>query len=266
VAEAAPPQQQAAAAVAAPEREEAAQPPGPGYGHAYDARFDPRYDPRFDPRFDPRYDPRLDPRFDPRYAEVGPQGPYPQQVPQPPQGQGDARVLPQPQAGGAEEEPPGSPWFHAPRLPERPQPEPGQEPDADRPRIPTGPQRDRPLGVGAAVNGVNGGGPLPFPGQRTEEYAPAPEPEPEPEPEPAAVAEPAAPTFDLPDGVSVEEAYFGAYRQYVREQGHFPNARQFSRYLPTVYGGTAPEERTLVAVIRDMRYRFQSESDVEHIP
>jgi hypothetical protein len=64
----------------------------------------------------------------------------------------------------------------------------------------------------------------------------------------------------------VGEAYFAAYRQYVREQGHFPNARQFSRYLPSLYGGTPPKERDLVSTIRDMRYRFQSEADTEHIP
>ena len=75
-----------------------------------------------------------------------------------------------------------------------------------------------------------------------------------------------APALDIPEGVSVEEAYFAAYRQYVREQGHFPNTRQFARYLPSLYGGTAPEERDLVATIRDMRYRFQSEADTEHIP
>ncbi|MFI0940142.1 DUF2637 domain-containing protein [Streptomyces sp. NPDC021020] len=254
---------EAAAVAAAPPYAEQA-------GHAYDARFDPRYDPRLDPRYGapydpqygPAYDPRFDPRFDPRYAEVGPPGPYAQ-----------PDVPPQPQGGG-EAEQPGSPWFHAQRLPERPQPAPAPEPEpepaVDGPRIPIAPGRDRPLGVGTPLNGangVNGGGPLPFPGPRTEEYAPEPVPEPVPEsgPEPVVGAEPAA-TFNLPEGISVEEAYFAAYRQYVREKGEFPNARHFSRYLPTVYGGTAPEERTLVAVIRDMRYRFQSESDIEHIP
>ncbi|WP_031524009.1 DUF2637 domain-containing protein [Streptomyces sp. NRRL F-5123] len=291
-AEAAPPQAATAAGAvpvaAVPERAEGAGAGAGPYaepvGHAYDARFDPRYDPRFDPRYDqqydprldprldPQYDPRLDPRFDPQYdprldprfAEVGPQAQHPQQGPQP---QGDVRA--QPHAGGEADGPAGSPWFHAQRLPERSQPgqaqapAPEPEPAPDRPRIPTGPERDRPLGVGAGPNGanganggVNGSGPLPFPGQRTEEYAPEPEPEPEP----------VDPTLNLPDGVSLEEAYFAAYRQYVREKGEFPNARQFSRYLPTVYGGTAPEERTLVTAIRDMRYRFQSESDIEHIP
>lgn len=86
-------------------------------------------------------------------------------------------------------------------------------------------------------------------------------------PEPVVVPEPVPESgLEIPDGVSVEEAYFAAYRQYVREQGHFPNARQFARYLPGLYGGTAPEERHLVASIRDMRYRFQSEADTEHIP
>jgi predicted nucleic acid-binding protein len=68
------------------------------------------------------------------------------------------------------------------------------------------------------------------------------------------------------DKISVEEAYFAAYRQYVREQGHFPNARQFARFLPALYGGGWPDERHLVNIIRDLRYRFQSEADAEFIP
>ncbi|MFI0901695.1 DUF2637 domain-containing protein [Streptomyces sp. NPDC020983] len=283
--------------VTAPERGPAGPPQGgPGYGHAYDARFDasfdprfdPRYDPRFDPRLDPRFDPRLDPRFDPRldprfdprydprYAEAGPQAQYPPQEPDAgpgPQTQAQDGAGPGPQAqdgAGDGEDASGSPWFHAQRLPERPRPAPAPEPEpaADRPRIPTAPGRDRPLGVGAGLNGADGGpangSPRPFPGPRAEEYAPEPGPEPAPEPEP--VPEPAVPTFHLPEGIPEDEAYFAAYRQYVRERGEFPNARQFSRYLPAVYGGTAPEERTLVAVIRDMRYRYQSESEIEHTP
>lgn len=121
-----------------------------------------------------------------------------------------------------------------------------------------------------AVNGLSvrtnpGPGPhteeLPQPPFRPEPVAEEPESEllPDPAPEPAS-------GLDLPDGIPVEEAYYAAYRQYVREHGDFPNARQFARFLPTLYGGTAPEERDLVTAIRDMRYRFVSETDTEQIP
>ena len=98
--------------------------------------------------------------------------------------------------------------------------EPAPEPDpVPEVRIPNGPNRTRPLGAnGSAATRT-------IPAPRTEE------------PEPA----PLTSGLDIPDGVSVEEAYFAAYRQYVREQGHFPNARQFARYLPSLYGGTGPE-------------------------
>ena len=166
------------------------------------------------------------------------------------------------------------------------------------PMVPSGPNQVRPLGNGAlnGVPGANGYGhngaaggangyapeyaephqaarepefvPQPEPAQaqaqaQAQAAAPAPAPVPEPLPEPEPEPEPG---LDIPDGITLDEAYFAAYRQYVREQGSFPNARQFARYLPTVYGGTAPEERNLVASIRDLRYRFQSESDTEHIP
>ena len=147
--------------------------------------------------------------------------------------------------------------------------------------VPSGPTQVRPLGNGALNgvngNGINGGGPNGVNGRSAPQYAepqqaaPAPEfipePEPEPIPAPVPVQETVFPSgLDLPDGVPTDEAYFAAYRQYVREHSDFPNARQFARYLHNFYGGTAPEERELVTTIRDMRYRFTSESDTEHIP
>jgi hypothetical protein len=70
----------------------------------------------------------------------------------------------------------------------------------------------------------------------------------------------------LPDDIPAAEAYFYAYRRYVDTHGTFPNARQFARFLPTAYPGTPPEERELVTAIRELRYRFESEADAEHIP
>ncbi|SFE74533.1 Protein of unknown function [Actinacidiphila alni] len=129
--------------------------------------------------------------------------------------------------------------------------------------VPAGPNRSRPLG-GSGLNGnaVAQGQQRPAP-----EFAGEPGPEPEPEAEP--VPEPPieyVSDLQFPDGISQDEAFFGAYRRYVREHGIFPNARQFARYLSDMYNGTAPEERDLVTVLRDLRYRFQSESDTEHIP
>ncbi|WP_433891646.1 DUF2637 domain-containing protein [Streptomyces sp. CA-111067] len=152
-------------------------------------------------------------------------------------------------------------------------------------RVPAGPNRTRPLGGaplaplngnGSSSNGNSGGnghsngfagGSAPQNG-RNGRTIPAPRAEEIPEPEPEPLPDPAdpAPGLDLPDGIPMDEAFFAAYRQYVRNQGSFPNARQFARYLPEIYGGTAPEERDMAPWIRDMRYRFQSESDTEHIP
>ncbi|HEY3480084.1 MAG TPA: DUF2637 domain-containing protein, partial [Streptomyces sp.] len=143
--------------------------------------------------------------------------------------------------------------------------------------VPAGPNRSRPLG-GAGIftpangtSGANGANGHPFPGPRTEspvqepEYTPEPEPEPEPEPDPEPEAEYIS-GLELPDGVPPSEAYFAAYRRYVREHGIFPNARQFARYLANMYAGTPPEERDLVRPLRELRYRYQSESDTESIP
>ncbi|MGW5355255.1 hypothetical protein ACWERV_32640, partial [Streptomyces sp. NPDC004031] len=185
-AEAAPPQQ--AVAAAAPEREASSQPVEPGYGHAYDARFDRRYDPRFDQRFDPRYDPRLDPR----YEEVGPQGPYPQQGPQ----TGVLQLQP-----GGEVEQPGSPWFHAQRLPERPQPvpAPGHGPEAaadtgrpaaageqtltDSAAVPRSPAAGT-LESGSGWNDVHSDPAPPEFHDAFQQPDPEPEPEGDPDPEP----------------------------------------------------------------------------------
>lgn len=123
--------------------------------------------------------------------------------------------------------------------------------------VPAGPNRNRPLG-----NGLNG---HVVPAPRAEEFAaPAPAPEliADPEPEPVA----AAPGLDIPDGIPLEEAYFAAYRQYVRANGAYPNVGTFARYLTTLYSGTPPHVSDLGPVLRDLRYRFESEMDIEPIP
>ncbi|SEG65777.1 Protein of unknown function [Actinacidiphila yanglinensis] len=177
-----------------------------------------------------------------------------------------------------------------------PQPFVGQEQHPQQQvMVPAGPNRTRPLGnvgtTGDPVNGANGGNGagglngaggvnghgeangFAIPGPRSEEpgqvqqqaAAPVVEVPIGSEPETELVTYPSG-TLRLPDEVPVEEAYFAAYRQYVREQGTFPNARQLARLLEQAYGGSAPEERELVAAHRELRYRFSSEAETEYIP
>ncbi|MFC7310722.1 hypothetical protein ACFQVC_41730, partial [Streptomyces monticola] len=178
-----------------------------------------------------------------------PTAPEPQPEPQP---------QPQPQ-------PEPNPWFKAPPPQQVPyeggydptyepahepepqhEPEPLPEPEYDSAfRVPSGPGRTRPLTI---------------PGPRTEA---GPEPEPEPEPE-------EAPASALPDDITREEAYFGAFRKYVSEHGDFPNARQFGIYLQDLYGvkgqsGGPLSESTLRPYVREFRGRYQEELDAEHI-
>jgi hypothetical protein len=150
--------------------------------------------------------------------------------------------------------------------------------------VPSGPEQMRPLGNGGAVNGfggangANGAAVRPVPGPRQEsngqtaqetEFVPQPEPQagpaPQPEPVPESETYPAS-GLELPDGVPLDEAYFAAYRTYVRENGSMPTARQFARFLPSVYAGTPPEERELVTAMRELRYRYTSEANAESIP
>jgi hypothetical protein len=162
-------------------------------------------------------------------------------------------------------------------------------------RVPTGPNRTRPLGnVGmdgdlpaapadpADSIGFDGPGGsdeangFSIPGPHAEEPDRGPlaaeagpeqqaPPVAEPEPEAELMTYPSG-TLRLPDDVPLADAYFAAYRQYVRERGTFPNTRQLARLLEETYGGTAPEERELVAAHRELRYRFTSEAETEYIP
>lgn len=155
-----------------------------------------------------------------------------------------------------------------------------QSPQSEQPQVmvPAGPNRSRPLGG----SGLNGHAAAQQQLQLQQQFQPRPEPEyvaeyvaeyvpePEPEPVPTPTPEPAAPEFvsglEFPDGISQDVAFYGAYRRYVREHSIFPNARQFARYLSDMYDGTPPEERDLVTSLRDLRYRYQSESETDQIP
>ncbi|WNI17146.1 DUF2637 domain-containing protein [Actinacidiphila sp. ITFR-21] len=149
--------------------------------------------------------------------------------------------------------------------------------------VPNGPYRQRPLGnpdMNGTLNGFNGNGSNGRPAQEFREppYVAQPQGQPQPQaqptpPEPAPASAPDANSdtypaagLNLPDGVSADEAYFAAYRRYVRERGDFPGARQLARALQDFYGGTAPEERQLITSVRELRYRYNSEAESEYIP
>ncbi|NBE53369.1 hypothetical protein GUY60_18470, partial [Streptomyces sp. YC537] len=120
--------------------------------------------------------------------------------------------------------------------------------------VPAGPGRTRPLTI---------------PGPRAEAR---PEDEAEPLDELGPDAGGAPTPYDLPEDISREEAYFGAFRKYVSEYGDMPNARQLGNYLLDLYGVTGQtggplSESTLRPYVREFRGRYQEELDAgaEHI-
>ncbi|MFH8748616.1 DUF2637 domain-containing protein [Streptomyces rimosus] len=191
-------------------------------------------------------------------------------APEPAPGLAPEQPAPEPEAAPAPETAPEAARTPAPQPAPAPEITPEETPTEHPPHesrltVPVGPGRKRPLGGTA--------GPLPVPEPRS---APA-EPEPGPEPEPA---EPApddlgglgpAPTA-LPDDIPREEAYYGAFRQYVAEKNDFPDPRQFARYLQSMYGVTGREggplsENYLRSFVREFRQRFREEMETaEHIP
>ncbi|MDI3390514.1 hypothetical protein QIS99_30610, partial [Streptomyces sp. B-S-A8] len=207
----------------------------------------------------------------------------------------EAKPEAQAQAGergaGVPETPEPSPWFQA-APPEQVPYEGGYDPEFP---VPAGPGRTRPLSI---------------PGPRTEAVPEQPEterpeaerreterreterPEPQPEaeqpeaeqpepgpkqptsaaPAPTSASSPApTPTHDLPEDISREEAYFGAFRKYVSEHKDMPNARQLAVYLLDLYGVTGQSggplsESTLRPYVREFRGRYQEELDADAEP
>ncbi|MEV0847550.1 DUF2637 domain-containing protein [Streptomyces sp. NPDC049954] len=216
------------------------------YAGGYDPQFEPPYDPREEQGGEER-DARFNPRFDAPYQ---PRQWYEQEPPYDP---------------AAEEE---------------------QVALADRAevRVPSGPHRTRPLGEVGAQGRI--------PGQRTEqnpaEQNPAEQPgeagQPEQLPqgygeygeneefpgqdEESAPAGRQAARTGLPEDMSREDAYYGAFRQYRKEVGEYPNARQFGLYLMEMYevtgrSGGPLSESTLVPQLKKFRARHQEELDAE---
>lgn len=118
-----------------------------------------------------------------------------------------------------------------PRPQPQPEPVPGPEPVPEPVTVPAGPGRRRSLGR-APANGR------------------APEPGPEP--------------LGLPEDATPSDAFFAAYRQYVLEQGRFPNARQLGRFLHDRFGVTSADgsvlsEQYLREFLRGLRERYNAE-------
>ncbi|MFE6778677.1 DUF2637 domain-containing protein [Streptomyces sp. NPDC057702] len=75
----------------------------------------------------------------------------------------------------------------------------------------------------------------------------------------------------LPDDIPRDEAFYGAFRQFVAERGAFPDSRQFSRYLLDLYGiagvGGGPlPAHGLRREIRELRERYRMEMETQNIP
>ncbi|RDG35573.1 DUF2637 domain-containing protein [Streptomyces corynorhini] len=203
----------------------------------------------------------------PQPQPPNPAQPEPQPQPEPqsqPQNQPQDQLPPQ----ATVPTPAISPWFAAPLVQEaayegaynpayNPNPAQSESPDPGQIMVPSGPGRSRALG---RIPGQSQGpqqpepvdegpasttGSFPLPGQDQPEELPVP---------------------GLPDGVSREDAYYGAFRKYVSENGDFPNGRQFGLYLMDLYGlrgrnGGPLSESSLRPHLRNCKDRYQSEMD-----
>ncbi|MFJ1649100.1 DUF2637 domain-containing protein [Streptomyces sp. NPDC088258] len=159
-----------------------------------------------------------------------------------------------------------SPWFAAPLVQEAAyegaynpayNPPQSESPDQAQIMVPSGPGRSRALG---RIPGQSQGPQQPDlvdegPASTTGSFALPGQDQPEELPVPG-----------LPDGLSREDAYYGAFRKYVNENGDFPNGRQFGLYLMDLYGlrgrnGGPLSESSLRTHLRNCKDRYQSEMD-----
>ncbi|WP_406154057.1 DUF2637 domain-containing protein [Streptomyces sp. NBC_01023] len=200
---------------------------------AYTGTYDPAYEPAYDQQYPQRYEPGYEQQgYEPEYQQ-GYDAPYPQQ------GHGPQHDEHQ-QAGQYD----GHDGHDGPDA--------AGSPDPAQVMVPTGAGGSRPLG------GV-------IPGPRTEAN-PAGETD-----EAADTTEADSPEVQgLPEDVSREDAYFGAYRKFISENNEVPTVRQFGRYLKDLYGVTGRNSETLSdSSLRPYLARFQQryaeELDAEHI-
>ncbi|TVL94438.1 DUF2637 domain-containing protein [Streptomyces sp. SAJ15] len=91
-----------------------------------------------------------------------------------------------------------------------------------------------------------------------------------PEPEPEGIAEADAPRAAargrLPEDMPRDEALYGAFRQYCRQNGKFPSAFQFGQLLRDGYGLTGLDNEELKAHVEEFKGRYRIEQEPETIP
>ncbi|RII22117.1 hypothetical protein DSC45_00120 [Streptomyces sp. YIM 130001] len=228
------------------------------------------YDPDYDPEFEPAYDPAQHARFDEDLHRSGAEEPARHEEDPYRRGRQEQGAYPQPAA--YEQQAPyeqGTPYEQ-----ETPYEQPAYDdgtahaeigaPDDSGVRVPAGPNRTRPLTIpGPRTERPESAAPEQAATQRTAPEQPLPTP-------PVAEREPEeVPASGLPDDVSREDAYFGAFRKYVSEHGDYPNARQFGLYLQDLFGVTGRsggplQENSLRPYLRGFRTRYQQELDTEY--
>ncbi|MFJ5294256.1 DUF2637 domain-containing protein [Streptomyces sp. NPDC088348] len=189
------------------------------------------YDPAYEPAYEQQYPPGYEQEYPPEQGyEQGYEGPYPQGY--------DQQYRP---GHHAPYDGPGADGSGAPGSP-----------DPTQVMVPNGAGGSRRLG------GV-------IPGPRAEE---------QPLNETAETAETAgadSPEVQgLPEDVSREDAYFGAYRKFISENNEVPTVRQFGRYLKDLYGVTGRNSETLSdsslrPYLARFQHRYAEELDAEHI-
>nr|WP_165985209.1 DUF2637 domain-containing protein [Streptomyces sp. YIM 98790] len=196
-----------------------------------------------EPRPEPQPEPQREPRPEPR-PEPEPQA-QPEPVPEPLWGQ-------EPLPAVAEEPSPAPGSLPEPR-PEPQQPQPGRHRSRRREQVyaETSPQPAPQVTVPVTANRSR---PL------TPPAPPGPASEPEPEPEPAAAVEPRG----IPEGISAGDLFYYAFRQFVADNGQFPNARQMSKTLYDQHGvsdtdGNLLGEGYLRPFLSEFRQRYKSE-------
>ncbi|MES4904404.1 MULTISPECIES: DUF2637 domain-containing protein [unclassified Streptomyces] len=116
--------------------------------------------------------------------------------------------------------------------------------------VPVGPGRVRALGG----QGTSSQAPY-VPAQRGQESYGRPE-----------SAEAAVPPVNLPDDMPRDEAYYGAFRQHVTNNGMYPSPYQFGRLLREGYGITELSDGDVRRHLEECKERYKLEMGTESIP
>ncbi|MGO4431391.1 hypothetical protein AB4Z54_74545, partial [Streptomyces sp. MCAF7] len=79
-------------------------------------------------------------------------------------------------------------------------------------------------------------------------------------------SEAALPPVNLPDDMPRDEAYYGAFRQHVTNNGMFPSPYQFGRLLREGYGIPDLTDGDVRRHLDDCKERYKLEMGTESIP